>query len=347
MSTTSDALSWPHAREGRWGKAAFLHGLALAATIAAATHPLRAEAAITFQVSFNDPGSTYASFYDGIRSNVVSAGAEWANLLGSNYSASLQVQLSFADIATASGASVTNSYVGLRGGLSTYEQGAAYEVRTGRDPNGALPDIQITLGRSGYLQNELWFDPSPTRQSVAVPTSRTDARSVFLHELGHAFAFNGWRDGVTGALPGGYQSTFDSWVTVGNVLGSPQLFFTGNSARSLYGGPVPLTFGNYGHIGNVAPRPGAKLVPVDLMNGVAFSRGTRYHVSPLDLAMLSDTGFAVPLSGGSFASTTQTTVSANAPFASSVPEPPAYALLLVSLITLGMARRVVHGAISR
>ena len=74
----------------------------------------------------------------------------------------------------------------------------------------------------------------PTRQSAAVPANRTDARSVFLHEFGHAFAFNGWRDGQTGALPGSYQSTFDCLVTTSSFQGQPQLFFTGSTcdARS-------------------------------------------------------------------------------------------------------------------
>ena len=312
-------------------------GLVIVAAVAAVTGPLGADAAISFQVSFVDPGSAYASFYDRIRSNVVSAGNEWAGYFNSSTSASLQVQFSFADIATASGASVTNSYLGVRSGLATYEQGAAYEIRTGIDPNGSAPDIQMTLGRNGYLQNELWFDPSPARQTAVVPANRTDARSVFLHEFGHAFAFNGWRDGLTGALPGGYQSSFDALVTNGIVAGGPQLFFTGSSAVSLYGGPVPLTFGNYGHVGSASPRPGANLIPWDLMNGVAFSRGTRYHVSALDFAFLGDVGLPVKPQGAGLLA--QDPIAAAVPFATSVPEPPVYVLALSGLLALSMMRK--------
>jgi len=316
-------------------------GLVISAAVAALCQPLRADAAITFQVSFNDPGSLYSAYYDRIRSNVISAGNEWAGFFGSNYNASLQVQLSFADIATASGASLTNSYVGVSSGIATYEQGAAYEIRTGLDPNGAAPDLRITIGRNGYLQNELWFDPSPNRQSVAVPSNRTDARSVFLHEFGHAFAFNGWRNGQTGTLPGGYQSTFDAWVTTGSYQGQPQLFFTGSSARSLYGGPVPLTYGNYGHLGNAAPRPGSKLIP-DLMNGVSFYRGSRYHVTPLDLAILNDTGFATAWNGAANAAA-GASVFAAVPFASAVPEPSTYALMLTGLLVwTRLRKRALH-----
>ena len=61
---------------------------------------------------------------------------------------------------------------------------------------------------------------------------------------------------------------------------------------NLYGGPVPVTFGNVAHIGNDSSRPGSDLIP-DLMNGVVFFRGTRYDISPLDLAIVADTGLTV------------------------------------------------------
>ena len=80
-------------------------------------------------------------------------------------------------------------------------------------PNGAAADIEFTLGINGYLQQELWFDPSPGTRLIPVPVTQTDAYSVMQHEFGHAFGFNGWRDGNTGALPGDYLSTFDALVT--------------------------------------------------------------------------------------------------------------------------------------
>ena len=53
-----------------------------------------------------------------------------------------------------------------------------------------------------------------------------------------------------------------------------------------------MTYGNSTHLGNDVPRPGSDLIP-DLMNGVVFVRGDRYDISPLDLAIISDTGLAV------------------------------------------------------
>ena len=63
---------------------------------------------------------------------------------------------------------------------------------------------------------------------------------------------------------------------------------------------MPLTVGNYGHLGNTSAAMGADLLP-DLMNGVAFYRGARYAISELDLQVMRDLGLpavqAVPEPG--------------------------------------------------
>ncbi len=148
------------------------------------------------------------------------------------------------------------------------------------------------------LANDLWFDPDPllrnTDNADPIPTDKVDAYSVFLHELEHAFAFNGNRDGITGVLPASadnVESTFDQYIAADN---SGNLFFTGPHAKALYGGNVPLTFADAFHVGNRAPRPGTNIAD-DLMNGVGFVRGHRYDISALDLAMLTDAG--VPIIG--------------------------------------------------
>ncbi|MGC1274313.1 MAG: PEP-CTERM sorting domain-containing protein [Planctomycetaceae bacterium] len=117
--------------------------------------------------------------------------------------------------------------------------------------------------------------------------------SVMLHELGHALGFNGWRDQFNGTLPTNtdvdrqYASVFDDLT----VFDGSDFFFVGELAQAVYGGPVPLTFGNIFHLGNTLPRPGENLIP-DLMNGVVFTDGVRYEISALDVAMLRDTGLA-------------------------------------------------------
>jgi hypothetical protein len=121
-------------------------------------------------------------------------------------------------------------------------------------------------------------------RTASVPLNLIDAVSVFAHELGHAFGFNGWWDEPNGRLPQGYGSTWDR----NTAYDGAGHYFIGAEARALYGGPVPITWGNNWHVGN-GTGLGADLLD-DLMNGVAFHRGTRYDVSPLDLAMLDDMG---------------------------------------------------------
>jgi hypothetical protein len=270
-----------------------------------------ASAEITYTISFDDPGQTNSAWYDRITSHTLAAGADWSSHLEGT--AVLDVVVKFStNTPRASGRSAESFFLRNNGTYDIFEQSAAAEVRTGIDPNGAAPDIEFVFNPD-YLANEVWFDPDPYSRTAPIPSpapNETDAVSVLLHEFGHAFGFNGWRDGVTGMLPGDYASTLDEMTTFDGT----NLYFIGQMAMSLYGGPVPLTFGNNFHLGNASPRPGADLIP-DLMNGVVFNDSNRYTISQLDLAILRDIG--VPL----------------APAA--VPEPSS--LLLTSLIAAGAA----------
>ena len=281
-----------------------------------------ANAALSFDVTFNDPGNAYSSYYSSIQNNIVAAGNQWASYFNtSSINTTLTVNIGFDSIPTANGGSATTSFYNTQGGIFTYEQGAAYELRTGVDPNGAAADINFNIGINGYLQSELWFDPTPNNLlDDIVPINQTDARSVFLHEFGHALGFNGWRNGSTGLLPGNYQSTFDAFTTLINTPQGDTLFFTGAQAQAVYGGLVPLSFGNYGHVANGDGRPGSNLIS-DLMNGITFFRGTRYEVSALDLAILSDIG--LPVNNGPAA----------------VPEPSSYALMFGGLGLMAWVNR--------
>ncbi len=256
--------------------------LLLTATILSVATP--ANAALNYTINFDDPSATYSSYYDDIRSNVLAAGAAWSSYIVGD--ANLEVQIGFSSsVATANGASITSSLVSNQGSYNVWEQGAAGEINSGIDPNGSAADIGFTIG-TDYLVNELWFDTDPFNRTSPIASERTDAVSVFLHEFGHAFAFNGWRDANDGSI-GDAHSTFDENV----IFDGTHLLFEGANAKNVAGENIALTLGNYGHLGNDIGL-GEDLIP-DLMNGVTFVRETRYDISALDLAILEDSGLTI------------------------------------------------------
>lgn len=245
-------------------------------------------ARITFAVTFDDPEGAYAAYYDDLEAQITAAGEDWVRHLVAPRDVSIEVLVHFADIYTAHGGSLRSVFRVRDGGADVYEQGVAAEVRTGIDANGEEPDASITVGIGNLIDGRWWFDPDPYLRTTPVPEDRIDAYSTFLHELGHVLAYNGWRRYADGELPGGYASTFDTFI---ESDGENQ-YFAGPEAMAVYGGPVPLTFGNIFHVANRAPRPGSDLLD-ELMNGVADRRGWRRYISALDLAVLTDVGLPV------------------------------------------------------
>ncbi|MBD2455573.1 calcium-binding protein [Nostoc sp. FACHB-87] len=242
--------------------------------------------ALHFNITFNDPSGKFSAYYSAIKSHILAAGSSWDKYITGN--ADLEIVVNFSNPnPTATGRSLTSSFVYKKGTLSVYEPGAVSEIRTGVDPNGATPDIEFNFNPD-YLVNELWFDPKPVARTTAVPINKTDAVSLLLHEFGHVFGFNAWKDNFDGTLSGNYQSTFDEKI----IFDGSNFFFVGKQATSVYGSPVPLTFGNITHVGNDGSRPGVNLVR-DLMNGVKFYRGFRYSISSLNVAILKDVGVPI------------------------------------------------------
>jgi hypothetical protein len=286
-------------------------------------------AQVEFNVSFDATAAMLTPAERGqVESHLREAGRHWAQAMAITGARSIELRVGIAAIPTANGASLTTVFVGVINGRNTFEQGAAAELRTGADPNGADPDGHINFGLD-YLRNELWFDPDPIARTAPVPANRTHAMSVALHELGHVIAYNGWADLNTGVPPATFWSTFDRWMQPG----APTLFL-GPGAVQSWGVPPDLTTGNNKHWGNPAagappgvpqrlpqvqwrygapvPFPACSLPLTaqappshdressaahaggtlidEPMNGVVFFRGTRYDITPLDRATLIDLG---------------------------------------------------------
>jgi hypothetical protein len=245
-----------------------------------------ARGAVSFEVVYDDPSNALAPYQAQLTSHALAAGARWAEFLTGDATITLQLASNPA-IPYGNGSSVTTVLVENAGGFDLFEQGMAYETRTGIDPNGAAPDVRIELSPD-YVAGELWFDPDPVLRSAPTDINRTDAMSVFLHEIGHALAYNGWLDSTTGQVPSNYRSPWDAQVT--SVGG--QLYFNGPEVVAYRGAPAPVTLGNATHWGNYFPLDGQDL-ELQLMNGLVFYRGYRYDLSRLDLALLADTGVGV------------------------------------------------------
>jgi hypothetical protein len=269
----------------------------LVALSAALSHVLVAEsvrAGITFSVAFDDPTSALGAPVRAlVESHTIAAGQRWANYLVGDAAIDVVIHAT-ANVSFAEGRSAASNFVRNNGAFNVFEQGMAAELRTGVDPNGAAPDVIIDMNPD-YVNNELWFDPDPNARTVPVDIDRTDAMSTFLHEFGHALGFAGWINPDTGAYPGDYQSTYDERTTFDGT----NFYFTGPEAVALRGAGVPLTFGNVAHVANFSPRPGEDLL-LDLMNGLVFYRGSRYDVSPLDVAILRDSGVGAIYRAGDY-----------------------------------------------
>jgi hypothetical protein len=242
-----------------------------------------AHAGITFSVAFDDPAGALTPVRAQIESHVLAAGQRWANYLVGDGAIEVVVKTNAA-ILFAEGRSFTSNFVHPSGAFNVFEQGMTAELRTGVDPNAADADVLIEINPD-YANNELWFDPDPNARTAIVDVDHTDAMSTFLHEFGHALGFAGWINPTTGAYPGDYQSTYDERTSFDGT----NFYFTGVETTAVYGAPVPLTFANVSHVANFAPRPGEDLL-LDVMNGLVFYRGSRYDVSPIDVAILHDAG---------------------------------------------------------
>lgn len=209
----------------------------------------------------------------------------WANVLAG--SAALTVRIIIDDAATqrAEGTWTNGSTLGTAGGFSVVIGAPAYELGTGTNLDGMLPDVTLAFN-ADYLVNELFLDPTPSTRND-IPIDRTDGLSVMLHEIGHALGFIGRYDAGSDSFVANTNTLYDQRlaITNGNVS------FDGPNVRAVYGTAVPLTDNNYNHYGNTNAYPGTSADPLTgLMNGVVYYRGYGYTISDLDLAFLADTG---------------------------------------------------------
>jgi hypothetical protein len=224
------------------------------------------------------------SFRPALSTCVDVAGALWSELLTVPFDVTLEVLVSYdSSITTVYTRSTTT--VEWDSANDIYELSAAYEIRTGVDPNGASVDIEIEFGRF-LTDGTYWFDPDPSQRTAAIPSGKIDVLSSCTHELGHAFAFSGARSS-TGSLPG-YSFLYDEHST---LIGG-YYYFIGAEAEAAYGSEVPQDTQFLGHLGNVPPAPGYDL-DLDLMHGTPTRYQQRYYPTEVNAGILADLGLPV------------------------------------------------------
>jgi hypothetical protein len=237
----------------------------------------------TFTFTVSDPGNILGTRATLFKSNLAQAGKLWA--LHFNSKASLQVkvtvQQSYSN--TANGESVMKVYIGkTASGLNIAEEGAAYELRTGIDPNGTDPDISIIVDPD-YINNELTLDPQPTVRTAPIPPNHEDAVSVFMHELGHAVGYNGYLPTKTSVAPAGWTGVYDKFIYVD---ANKKFWYNGPKGKAAYGGQkIPLANETNYHMGNEL----SGTLAFSLMPGF-FIYQHRYNVDSLVIAVLQDLG---------------------------------------------------------
>jgi hypothetical protein len=236
-----------------------------------------------FTVQLTDPTHEAAGLETSILANFSEAAGDWLSHFADNGSIDFQIVIAPTAAGRSESAPASLVWAGDDHGVPLYQASTLHELATGIDANGAVPDAVITIDPS-YLHHDLWIDPSPVSETSPVPSDKVDLASIFRHEIGHDL-------GIIGATPAGgwspgWETTFDAQT----VATDGGVFFVGAHARAVYGGDVPITtLANgeaHSHLGNTLAEPAGR----DLMNGVAFYFGTRYEVTPLDLAILEDIG---------------------------------------------------------
>lgn len=252
-------------------------------------------ASFLYTIEIDDAGGLLTAQHEALRAATRAALDEWARYIQS--AGTLRVQLLVARTISGrfGGRSVTNVSIGpcvhQAAPCTLTREQAINRFLTGmaNPASPGLPDVEIDVDPN-YVQSELWFDPDPVARTAIVPNNRLDAISVIIHELGHAFGFNGFRSRVDGSVQGTFLSTYDDQITL--KMGQP--LFTGPKTVVMFGGPLPLTISsptqNIYHYGNAAtPSPINKA----LMNGIVYEYGRRYPIAPFDVAVLEDSGVPI------------------------------------------------------
>ncbi|MBO6966118.1 MAG: hypothetical protein JJ850_15960, partial [Kordiimonadaceae bacterium] len=228
-----------------------------------------------------------------------------ANLWGRHFDAPgvvIEIEVDVASDRTAAGSQSSVFVETLESGANVFQTGVAYELATGIDPNGDLPDIRVQLREEDVAQT-FFLETEPDTRTGDIPLGQQDFISIMLHELGHGFGFGGFVGGgpisdVFDATTLGVFDTFFEEVEGGFV-------FNGENVVRVAGRPLELneelSRGFLSHFGNLpATFQGFSAYPgfgddlgAMVMAGFFFLRDVRYYITAADIAVLEDVGVPI------------------------------------------------------
>lgn len=224
-------------------------------------------------LTFNDPTGTLVPFQSAIGKSVQAAWNLWA--VHFTRTAPIEIEINFMPAAetvlAAARSLVIQSTDLFDQGKRILQVGAAYEIATGLDPNGSLPDGEISLGNnlSRFAFRASINDP--------LPQDKFDAISVFAHEIGHVLGFN-----AGGNIVGNFVSAYER-----HIVGASNPVFTGPNAVAANGGSLVLLDPvSPSHLADTTDLMAARLV-----------NGQERLVEPLHIAILQDTGLPISVLG--------------------------------------------------
>ena len=150
--------------------------------------------------------------------DMTAAWAQWGN------HGRLDVRLNFLDLGNNVLAFATPRNELFMGQTTQYgdpitQSNVGVEVNTGRDMNGDLADMTMTIAMS--LEKFALYDRA----------------SILAHEIGHALGFR--TEAFDFDQDFSSQTSWDQWITLPTGT-TGQAFFNGPEAMAIYGGPVPI-----------------------------------------------------------------------------------------------------------
>ncbi len=229
--------------------------------------------AINASYTVIDSANSLGSLRDTVMSNISAAFQTWSNLLAGN--ANVQVTITLSDQGSTNLASAgprNQADNGIVTGLRQYESNLSHQLRTGRDTNGSLTDLSITINTQAL--SKFYYDPNPLDGDTSVPSNEIDFFSTILHEIYHTLGFFSYKNDYTGAY-NSFKSIFDDYVKFSD--GIP--YFTGENVIAYNGGSLALRTGSLSHTADAT----ALMAPYAV-------RGNRESISAIDLALLADLG---------------------------------------------------------